>query len=54
MTKNEWYINVAKEITIAKLSSSTLSACLQNGNDTAAFFEAIYKKVKELAEHDKT
>lgn len=48
----KYALDAAKEITIAKLNSSDMAPTENNGKNVANFFEAVYKKVLELAESD--
>lgn len=48
MIDNSVILEYVKDITIAKLSSSNLSACEKNGEDTAKFMQIIYDKLSEL------
>lgn len=43
-------LEIAKDITVSKMSNSTLSATQENGEKVAAFFEAIFNKVLELTD----
>ena len=45
---NSTIIEFVKEITIAKLSSSDLSATAKSGQDTAQFMQIVYDKLSEL------
>jgi hypothetical protein len=38
----------AKEITIAALANKTTGLSSDYGKDTAAFFEAVYEKLKDI------
>lgn len=51
MTKNEWLITMAKEITVAKVSACTSSSTNKDtGKATADYLEIVYAKLKELNE----
>ena len=45
---NSVLIGYVKDITIAKLQSSNLSASEKNGKDVADFMQCIYDKLSEL------
>lgn len=45
----EYALNAAKEITVARMSNTNLSIGKDGGDHVAEFFEAIYKTVLELA-----
>lgn len=42
------YIEMAKEITVAKLTGSSAPASSLSGSDTAAFLQLVYDKLIEL------
>ncbi len=48
MMKNNDIIEMAKEITIAKLSNSSLTINKTGGENVAEFMNEIYKKLVEL------
>ena len=48
MLNNTEIINMAKEITIAKVSASDISANRANGAAAADFMQQIYNKLVEL------
>ena len=48
MLNNKALIEVTKEITIAKLSSSTITVCKEGAEDVAEFMQVIYDKLSEL------
>lgn len=42
--------DIAKEITVACVSHAEINVSATAGETTAAFFEAVYNKVKQLAD----
>lgn len=50
MTRASKYaLDAAKEITVARMSNTNISANKAGGESVADFFEAIYTKVLEIA-----
>ncbi len=48
MLTNKALIEFTKEITIAKLSNSTIVVCKDGAEDVADFMQVIYDKLSEL------
>ncbi len=48
MYRNEHLIDKTVEITIAKLSNSSITPNADNGKDVAKFMQEIYNKLNEL------
>lgn len=48
LADNGTLLGYVRDITVAKLSSSNLSACEKNGDETAEFMQKIYDKLSEL------
>lgn len=49
MDRNHWCIEVAKEIVIAKMQTSSASTNKDSGKAHAQYLETIYNKVVELS-----
>lgn len=50
MTHSERYaLDAAKEIVIARMSNTSLHINKEGGESVAEFYEAIYRKIAELA-----
>lgn len=49
---DRYALDVAKEITIAKMSSAPFGADKTTGEAAAAFFEAVYRKIAELVQEE--
>ncbi len=47
-------LDVAKEITVSRVSNTNLVISKDGGEDIADFYEAIFKKVYELAKDETT
>lgn len=47
-------LDAAKEITISRVSNTTLGISKDGGEQVASFYEAIFKKVYELAKDETT
>lgn len=45
---SEYALVAAKEITIARVGNTNLAISKEGGENVAAFFEAVYKKVLEI------
>lgn len=45
---NKYYIEMVRDITVAKMTSSTISVCKEGGNEVANFMQEIYNKLIEL------
>lgn len=50
--KKEWVLDAVKDITVAKLSNSNISATKDGGASVAKFMEVIYNKLAELCERE--
>lgn len=48
MVDNSVLLGYVKDITVAKMQSSELSACEKNGKDVANFMQQVYDKLSEL------
>lgn len=48
MYTNKALIELTKEITIAKISNSTIPACEESAENIAEFMQVIYDKLNEL------
>ena len=53
MDYTEIALEIAKEITVAKMSNATTQVTKAGGESVAAFYEAIFKKVIELSKESK-
>lgn len=46
---NQFAITAAKEIVVAKMTSSTVKADKESGKDAADFFEEVYSRILSLS-----
>lgn len=50
--ENKYALDAAKEITIARMSNVDCGVTKENGEDVADFFEAVYRKIVQLAKEE--